>query len=68
VRRVGLGKGQKLFRVAFGLPNYFMMSLWGTLALQSSMAALLAPESKCLLTTGIKKVVVQITKTTFFKF
>jgi hypothetical protein len=53
VRRVGLGKGLNLFRVAFDLPNYFMMALKGTLVLRSLMAALLAPESKCLLAAGM---------------
>jgi hypothetical protein len=55
VRRDGLGKGQNLFKVAIDIPSYFMMGLWETLALQSSMAALLAPESKCLLTAGMTK-------------
>jgi hypothetical protein len=32
-----------------------MIVLWETLALQSSMAAFLAPESKCLLTAGMTK-------------
>jgi hypothetical protein len=38
---------------ALDIPSCFMIALWGTLALQSSMAALLAPASKCLLTAGI---------------
>jgi hypothetical protein len=50
---VALAKAKILIRVALDIPSCFLIVLWGTLALQSSMAALLAPASKCLLTAGI---------------
>jgi hypothetical protein len=55
VRRVGLGKGQNLFRVDFDILSYFRKARGGTLALQSLMASLLAPESKCFLTARMTK-------------
>ncbi len=48
-----IAKARTLSRVAVDMPSCFMMFLWGTLALQSSMAALPEPASKCLLIAGI---------------
>jgi hypothetical protein len=57
--RVGTGfalaKAKTLTRVAFYIPCCFLMFLWGTLAVQCSMATLLAQELKCLFTTDIAR-------------
>jgi hypothetical protein len=47
---LALAKAKTLIRVALDILSCFMIALWGTLALQNSMAVLLAPASKCLLT------------------
>jgi hypothetical protein len=49
---IAIAKVKTLIRVALDMPSCFMISLWGTLALQSLMAALLAPASKCLSTAA----------------
>jgi hypothetical protein len=44
---LAFAKAKTLFRVAFDIPNYFMIALSGTLALKTLIAALLVPESTC---------------------
>jgi hypothetical protein len=62
VRRVGLGKDHNLFRMASDILGYFLMALWRTLALQSSMAPLLSQNQSTCGRRHDKKVLAQMKK------